>query len=221
MATGRGLVFVSLFTSLLSAACAQQHGAHGHHMDKRFAGAEHWAEVFDDPKRDEWQRPGAVIETLELTPAMAVADIGAGTGYFAVRIAPHVPQGEVIAVDVEQDMVRYLGERAAKEGLANITPVLGAADSPNLPHAVDRVLVVDTYHHIAGREAYFTTLRALLKPGARVVIVDYKSDSPMGPPPEHRFPLEQVEREMTAAGYALLDRPAILPNQYVLVFAPN
>lgn len=217
MKKGRDLAFVSLVT----AACAPHGHHHGHHMDKRFEGAEHWAEVFDDPKRDEWQRPSAVIETLELSPAMSVADIGAGTGYFAVRIAPHVPQGKVIAVDVEQDMVRYLGERAAKENITNLQPVLGTLDGPNLPSTVDRVLVVDTYHHIAGREAYFTKLRASLTPGARVVIVDYKADSPIGPPPDHRFPKEQVEKELSSAGYKLLASPDILQNQYVLVFAAN
>ena len=188
-------------------------------MEKRFDGAEGWAEVFDDPKRDEWQRPQAVIEALELTPAMKVADIGAGTGYFAMRIARAVPEGEVYAIDVEPDMVRYLGERAKREELGNVRPVLSTPDDPKLPAEVDRVLVVDTYHHIANRESYFGALRANLRPNSRVVIVDFTQESPVGPPPEHRLPQAVVEHEMLTAGYRLMSAPSILPNQYYLVFA--
>ncbi len=188
-------------------------------MEKRFDGAEAWAEVFDDPKRDEWQRPKAVVDALELTPAMKVADIGAGTGYFTMRIARAVPQGEVYGVDVEPDMVRYLGERAKREEVTNVRPVLSSADDPKLPAEVDRVLVVDTYHHIAKREAYFGALRANLRPEARVVIVDFTESSPVGPPPEHRLAQAVVESEMMTAGYRLVAAPALLPNQYYLVFA--
>ena len=209
---------VIVLGSIMATACG--HGHHGHH-EKRFEGAEAWAEVFDDPKRDEWQRPQAVVDAMELTPAMTVADIGAGTGYFTMRIARAVPRGEVYGVDVEPDMVRYLGERAKREEVTNVRPVLSTADDPNLPAEVDRVLVVDTYHHIAKREPYFAALRANLKPDGRVVIVDFTESSPVGPPPEHRLAQGVVEGEMMTAGYRLVASPPLLPNQYVLIFTPR
>src|SRR4026209_2934107 len=101
--------------ALYTTACAQSPD-HAHH---KFSGAEHWAKVFDDPERDKWQKPHEVITALRLAPDQSVADIGAGTGYFAVRFAHMLPQGRVYAVDVEPDMVKYLGERAKKENLAN------------------------------------------------------------------------------------------------------
>jgi FkbM family methyltransferase len=96
------------------------------HANHRFSGAEHWAKVFDDPARDQWQKPHDVISALKLAPDAAVADIGAGTGYFAVRFAHMLAQGRVYGVDLEPDMVKYLAERAKKENLATLTAVAGA-----------------------------------------------------------------------------------------------
>jgi ubiquinone/menaquinone biosynthesis C-methylase UbiE len=97
-------------------------------MPHRFEHADAWAKQFDDPSRDAWQQPDKVITALALTPSMTVADVGAGTGYFTVRLARAVPQGEVIATDIEPDMVRYLGERAEREHLPNIRALLAGAD---------------------------------------------------------------------------------------------
>src|SRR5208337_1489272 len=96
------------------------HGDGGFH--RRFDDAEKWAKEFDNPERDAWQKPEEIVGALHLEPAMKVADLGAGTGYFSVRIAKHVPEGKVFAADVEPDMVRYLGERAQREHLTNIIP---------------------------------------------------------------------------------------------------
>lgn len=186
----------------------------------RFSGAERWAQVFDDPARDRWQMPQQVIEALRLAPGAAVADIGAGTGYFAVRLAQALPQGRVFAVDVEPDMLRHIEDRARRLQLGCLRPVLAAADDPKLPQPVDRVLLVNTYHHIGGREAYFRRLAAFLKPGGAVAIIDYTSASPFGPPPSSRLPAATVRDEMQRAGYALAAEHAFLPHQYFLVFAP-
>ena len=97
-------------------------------------------------------------------------------------------------------MVEYLKKRAAKEGFDNIVPVQASATSPNLPEPVDIVLMVDTFHHIGNRVAYFRGLRSSLKPGGRVAIIDFKPDSPEGPPKEFRFPAEEFRKEMAAAG---------------------
>ena len=202
-----------------------------HHMDhsdqmapsdggfhRRFDDAEKWAKEFDNPERDTWQKPGEAVDALKLTPAMTVADIGAGTGYFAARIAKRVPEGKVFAADIEQDMVRYLGQRAEREHLANLVPVQAAADGPNLPEPVDLILVVDTYHHIGNRTQYFAKLQGSLRSGGRLVIIDFKADSPSGPPPQHRIAPEKVAEELAAAGYGLVETQTILPRQYFLVF---
>ena len=185
---------------------------------RRFDDAEKWAKEFDNPERDAWQKPEEVVEALGLTPAMSVADIGAGTGYFAARIAKRVAQGKVYAADIEPDMVRYLAGRAGREHLANIVAVQTGEDAANLPEPVDLILVVDTYHHIGNRTQYFAKLQASLRPGGRLVIIDFKADSPNGPPPQHRIPAEKVAEELGAAGYTLSETHPILPRQYFLVF---
>ena len=190
------------------------------HADHKFSGAEHWAKVFDDPKRDAWQKPHEVISALKLAPDAAVADIGAGTGYFAVRFAHMLAQGLVYGVDLEPDMVKYLAERAKKENLANLTAVAGAADDPRIPAPVDLVILVDVYHHIDKRIEYFRKLRASLKPGGRIAVIDFRMDSPSGPPKSGRIEPARVKTEMTGAGYALSEEHAFLPNQYFLIFRP-
>jgi len=205
-------VFVFAFSC--GSAIAQTPMTHQH----SFSNAEEWARVFDDPKRDAWQKPVEVIKALALAPDSVVADIGAGTGYFSVRLAKAMPKGRIFAADVDQSMMRYLIERSARESLPNMTPVLARNDTPGLPAKVDLVLMVDTYHHIEGRERYFRGLEGLLKPGARIAIIDFRMDSSEGPPKQARIAPEQVINEMTRAGYALAERQEFLPRQYFLVF---
>ena len=206
----------AILAALALGACAP---TGGDHHDHGFSGAEKWARIFDDPERDAWQKPDEVIRTLRLPADATVADIGAGTGYFAVRLARAVPKGRVFAVDAEPDMVRYLGERAKREGLANLVTVQAGPDDPKLPAPVDVVLLVNTYHHIPARVEYFRRLRASLKPGGRVAIIDYRPDAPMGPPPAARVPSTAVTEELLRAGYVLVGNHGMLPNQYFLVFA--
>jgi SAM-dependent methyltransferase len=183
-----------------------------------FDNAERWAREFDDPARDAWQKPDEVLDALHLERTARVADLGAGTGYFSARIAKRVPEGKVFAIDVEPDMLRYLHDRAQREHLGVLVPVLASAETPNIPDPVDVVLVVDTYHHIDNRVAYFAKLRSSLQPDGRLAIVDFKADSPNGPPPEHRISPEKVTAELNAAGYSLLATYLFLPRQYFLVF---
>ncbi|BDV36808.1 class I SAM-dependent methyltransferase [Methylocystis bryophila] len=200
------------------------HAMHHHGEDDdgafhhRFEGAENWAKEFDKAERDEWQKPQAVLEALRIGKGAIVADIGAGTGYFATRIARLAPQGRVYAVDVEPGMARYLGERAKREGLTNLIPVLAQGDSAPLPEPVDLALVVDTFHHIGHRVAYFARLKSSLKDDGRLAIVDFKTDSPSGPPPQFRIPPEQAIEELMAAGYTLVETGPSLPRQYMLIF---
>jgi len=208
-----------LAAALLAAASASAQAPHTHQHS--FGDAEKWAHVFDDPERDAWQKPHQVIRALALGPDAIVADIGAGTGYFAARLANMLPKGTVYAVDVEPAMVKYLGERAKREKLANLKPVAGAADDPRLPGKVDLVLLVDVYHHIEDRGRYFRSLAASLKPGGRVAVIDFRLESPNGPPKEARIAPERVTAEMKGAGYALAEEHGFLPNQYFLVFRPR
>jgi cyclopropane fatty-acyl-phospholipid synthase-like methyltransferase len=207
-----------VLTLLAGAACATSR--HGDDHAHRFQDAERWARVFDDPARDEWQKPDEVIRALALAPGSVVADLGAGTGYFTVRLARALPEGRVLGIDVEPDMVHYLAERAKREGLANVTSIEAAPDDPHLPGPVDLVLVVDTYHHIASRVAYFTRLLGALREGGRVAIIDVKENAPHGPPPASRIPAPRVLDEMARAGYMPVAIHDLLPYQYFLVFAP-
>ena len=190
---------------------------HADHMEHHFDPKES-AKSFDDPSRDTWQLPDRVIAALGLKRGQIVADIGAGTGYFSVRLAKSDAAPKVYAVDIEPQMVSYLRERAAKEGLNNVTAIQAAPDQPNLPEPVDLVLIVDTYHHIGDREVYFRKLAKSIKPGGRVAIIDFKPDSPEGPPKEFRFALEKFKSEMGKAGYKLAEQHDFLPRQQFLVF---
>jgi cyclopropane fatty-acyl-phospholipid synthase-like methyltransferase len=212
-------VFVVLLGFLCSFPGQAQHGAQPHH--RSFDDAEKWSKIFDDPERDGWQKPLEVIQALKLAPDAAVADIGSGTGYFAVRLAHSVPKGRVYGADVSPDMVKFLNERAAKEKLANLSSHLAGEADPNLLEPMDLVLVVDTYHHIGKRSAYFERLKSSLKPGGRVAIIDFTLASPVGPPKAARIAPERVTSEMAQAGYRLAERHDFLPNQYFLVFAPR
>jgi SAM-dependent methyltransferase len=208
------LVLVTLTAAPASAQTVE-------HSEHRFSGAEKWAQVFDDPERDAWQKPHEVIQALKLAPDASVADIGSGTGYFAVRLAHRVPKGRVYGVDAEPDMVRYLAERAKRDGLANLTAVAAKPNDPGIPSAVDLVILVDTYHHVPNRERYFRALQKSLKPGGRLAIIDFTLDSPVGPPMRARIPADAVKKELARAGYALGEEHTFLPHQYFLVFRPG
>ncbi|MGH1342476.1 MAG: class I SAM-dependent methyltransferase [Nannocystales bacterium] len=196
------------------------HG-HGHH---RFEDAQEWAKQFDDPQRDAWQKPAAVLEFLKLEPTAVVADLGAGTGYFAVKIAAAIPQGRVIANDIEPDMVRYLTERADKEGLGNVVAVQGTAQGPKLPEPADVAFMCDVYHHIGDRPAYFTKVREQLRDGGRLVIVDFRKDAAddiPGPPPAMRVAHEQLVHELESVGWKHVRTDVeTLPHQYIVELVP-
>ena len=191
------------------------------HHQHSFSGAEKWAKIFDDPARDAWQKPDEVIRALKLAPDAEVADVGAGTGYFAVRLARALPGGVVLGIDAEPDMVRYLRERIGREKLMNLFAQLGSTEDASLPGRVDLVLLVDTYHHVPNRERYFRALQKSIKPGGRLAIIDFTADSPVGPPKHARIAPEKVKQELDRAGYKLLREHAFLPHQYFLEFAPN
>jgi predicted methyltransferase len=206
------------FAALLPAPVAAQ-APHSHQHS--FSGAEQWAHIFDDPKRDAWQKPHEVIQALALKPDAVIADIGSGTGYFSARFANMVPKARVYGVDTEPDMVKYLAERAKREGLKNVTAISGTPDDPRLPEKADLIILVDVYHHIENREQYFIRLQKSLKPGGRLAVIDFRMDSPEGPPVSARIAPERVKAELAGAGYTLDREHTFLPNQYFLVFTPD
>jgi ubiquinone/menaquinone biosynthesis C-methylase UbiE len=212
----RLLTALSTILLALAAATAQAQTPHTHQHS--FGDAQKWAAVFDDPARDAWQKPHEVIEALALKPDAVVADIGAGTGYFALRLAMMAGKGRVYGVDLEPKMVHYLAERAKKQGIKNLTAVEGAPTDARLPAKVDLVLLVDTYHHINHREAYFDKLAASLKPGGRVAVIDFNATSKVGPPVSERITPDQLKLEMGRAGYRVAASHDFLPNQFFIVF---
>jgi len=171
--------------------------------------------------RDEWQQPERVIEALALAPGARVADLGSGSGYFSVHLARAVgPQGRVYAVDVNADMNEVLRERVADEGLDNVEVILGRFEDPLLPDgAIDLVLVVDTYHHLEDRPAYFRRLRGDLAPGGRVAVIDYDDRGGWFVRWfEHKTDKPVLVREMAEAGYEVEADHAFLDRQLFVVF---
>jgi len=196
-------------------AHAGQHS--GMHHD--FSDTSKFSQAFDDPARDAWQRPAEVIEHLHIEPGSTVVDLGAGTGYFAAWLSRAVgPQGKVLALDIEPNMVKFVEQRAREQGLGNVSARVVAADDPGLaPGSVARVLIVDTWHHIDDRSRYAGKLALALAPQAEIWIVDFTEESDVGPPARYRVTAEQVVRELQAAGlHAEVVAGEQLPKQYLV-----
>lgn len=199
-----------------------EHGAgHGgpsvggaHHA---FADADALTQMFDDPARDEWQRPGEVLRALALDPAMTVADVGAGTGYFSVRLPRTVPRGQVIATDLEPDMLRFLRERARRERLPNLRSVQSTPTVSGLaPGSVDRILIVHVWHHLADRDDYALGLAAALRPGGRLFVVDFSPGADRGPPASLRVAPAAVIATLEGSGLSARVSPIALADQYIV-----
>jgi ubiquinone/menaquinone biosynthesis C-methylase UbiE len=193
-------------------------GAHGNPRDFQLMLGR-----LEDPDRLRWQRPARLVRVLGLRRGQTVAEIGAGSGYLVRRVARVVgPRGRVYAVDVEPRMLPVLIERLRRGRLDNVTPVLGRDDDPLLPaRSCDLVLVVNTYHHLRGGPRYLRRLRRLLRPGGRLVNVDFhRRETPVGPPVERRVARETFLRDARRAGFRLVREATFLPYQYCLVLAP-
>jgi ubiquinone/menaquinone biosynthesis C-methylase UbiE len=213
-----------LAVALACFAVTAHAGPHDATSRRSFDDVDHWTSVFDDPERDAWQKPDELVRALAVSPGSTVADLGAGTGYLSRRLSGAVGEnGTVLAVDPEPNLVAHLRSRAEREQTANVVPVLASADNPRLPAAgVDLVLVLDTYHHLDDRPAYFRKLKRALRPGGRVAVIDWqKRDLPVGPDMGHKLAREQVVEEMELADYALVSEPGVLPYQYFLIFRPR
>ena len=192
------------------AAVALGQVPHQHHPPS----SDEYAKVLEDPSRDEWQKPHEVVMALNLKSTDVIADIGAGTGYFARRFANHA--GKVYAVDIDRELLAIAGKNAP----ANLETVLAAPDDPRLPEqSVDIIFFCDVLHHVDNRAAYYPKLAQALKPGGRIVVIEfYKKDLPIGPPASMKLSDEEVIGEFRNAGFTLAKRLDILPYQYYLFF---
>jgi SAM-dependent methyltransferase len=175
----------------------------------------------EGPDREAWQRPDQIMDAMGIGDGSVVADLGAGGGWFTVRLAKRVgPNGVVYAEDIQPQMIEAIQRRVQREGLRNVATVLGAADHPSLPREqLDAALMVETFFEVEDRHSLLTNVRAALKPGGRLGIVEYRTDGGgPGPPLDQRLPPTQVIRAAEAAGFRLLRQENFLPYQYLLVF---
>jgi predicted methyltransferase len=177
--------------------------------------------LLEGPDREAWQKPDEIMDALGIADGARVADIGAGAGWFTIRLARRVgPNGVVFAQDVQRQMLEAVRRRVAREGLLNVETRLGSDSNPNLPsRSLDAVLVVDTYPEVEDRVTFLRNLAAALKPGGRIGIVNYKPGrGGPGPSPEEGVRVESaaVERDAQAAGLRVVGRQALL-YQYLLV----
>ena len=172
------------------------------------------------PERESEEAPSRAVEALDLRPGMVAADIGAGSGYYTVRLARKVgPTGKVFATDIQAGMLDILKRRTTREGLENVVPVLGAPDDPRLPAgSVDLALMVDVYHELAAPQAFVRRLREALKPDGRLVLIEFRKEDPRVPIQEvHKMSVDQVRQELGADGYAIDKVIDILPWQHIIV----
>lgn len=172
------------------------------------------------PTRDLEEQPQMLIDDLRLKPTDVVADVGAGTGYFSFRLAPLVPQGKVLAVDIQPEMIDILNAIAEEEGITNVESVLGSETDPQLqPDSIDLALMVDAYHEFEYPYEMMQAIVQALKPEGRVVLVEYRGENPFIPIKGlHKMTQKQVKKEMAAVGLVWLETKSYLPQQHVMVF---
>jgi len=172
-------------------------------------------------ERELEEMPDTALDAIGIRTGMVVADVGAGVGYFSIKMAKRVgPDGKVFANDVQPEMLSLLRERAAKAKVRNIETVLGTEADPKLPkNALDLILMVDVYHELSQPQSMLRKLRAALKPDGRLVLLEYRKEDPRIPiRPEHKMSVEEAKTELAAEGFQLDKQIEDLPRQHILVF---
>jgi len=182
--------------------------------------SEHGALWLDRPERDEEELPQRLLRALRLNASDVVADIGSGTGFFTFRLAELVPSGRVYAVEVQQALVDTIRVRAARQGIRNVSPVLGRVDDPSLPeNRLDMALIVSSYHEFTHPREMLERLVSAIKPGGRLVLVEYRAEDETIPITDlHRMSEAQIIREGEAAGLTYRETLDVLPQQHIVVF---
>lgn len=175
----------------------------------------------DRPQREEEERPAVVLEALALKGGEVVADLGAGSGFYTFRIAPKVGKtGQVLAVDIQDEMIKTIRQRAAEQKISNVEVIKGSESDPNLPpNEVDVLLMVDVYHELSYPYEVMTKVCKALKPGGRVVFVEYRKEDPKVRIKEvHKMTVEQLGKEMKAVGLTRVRTVETLPLQHIVIF---
>jgi ubiquinone/menaquinone biosynthesis C-methylase UbiE len=208
-----------IFAAGLAAQTALIHPISG----RRIAPVMGWqgADWLERVERAEEEEPDVALDVLRIRNGAAVADIGAGSGYMTVRLAKRVgPTGMVFANDVQPQMLEMLRRRVAREKITNVTLIQGTIDDPKLPPAsVDLELMVDVYHEFSQPQAMLRGLRQALKPGGRLVLVEYRKENPAIPiRPEHKMSVAEAKMEVEAEGFTLATVDESLPRQHILIF---
>ncbi|MGB6168770.1 MAG: class I SAM-dependent methyltransferase, partial [Geitlerinemataceae cyanobacterium] len=172
------------------------------------------------PNRNQDEQPEMAISALNLQPTDVVADIGAGTGYFSFRMASRVPQGKVFAVDVQPEMLDAIEFLKTENKIANVETVLGSETDPKLPESsIDLALMVDAYHEFAYPREMMQGILTALKPGGRVVLVEYRRENPLIPIKGlHKMTQRQAKKEMKFVGLKWVETQEVLPSQHLMVF---
>jgi ubiquinone/menaquinone biosynthesis C-methylase UbiE len=172
------------------------------------------------PEREDEEAPSKALDALDLKPGMVVADIGAGSGYYASRIAKRVgPSGRVYATDIQPGMIEILDRRIKSDGITNITTVLGGMDDPRLPpQSIDLAIMVDVYHELQQPQVFLQRLKQTFKPDGRLVLLEFRKEDPKVPILEvHKMSVAEVKQELEAEGYALEKVIDVLPWQHIIV----
>ena len=212
-----------LLVATLAGADLAAGGPHDATATHSFVDVERWEKVFDDPARDAWQKPDALVAELGLRPGMVVADVGAGTGYMTFRMARKIaPNGKAYAEDLQPEMLQKLRTRAQRDKISNVETVLGAVNDPKLPAGqIDLVLLVDVYHEFSEPQAMLDRIRESLKPGGRLVLLEYRKEDPKVPIRlEHKMSVAEAKTEVEAEGYKLDEVIEKLPRQHIIIFKP-
>jgi ubiquinone/menaquinone biosynthesis C-methylase UbiE len=173
------------------------------------------------PERQEEEHPDQALDALRIAKGATVADIGAGVGYFTWRLAERVgPDGVVYGEDIQQIMLDRLEGNMKERHLANVRPVLGGIDDPKLPKdSLDLVLLVDVYHEFSEPVKMIDRIRESLKPGGRLVLLEYRAEDPKVPiRPEHKMTLKQVRAEIEPQGLKFDQAIETLPQQHIIIF---
>jgi SAM-dependent methyltransferase len=179
------------------------------------------ADWLDRPDRAEREQPDRVLDALHLDPHSTVADVGAGTGYFTIRLARRVAR--VLATDLQPEMLELLGASVVREHLTNVEAILASEHDAALPaRCCDLILLVDVYHELSDPSAVMAGIRHALTEHGRLVLVEYRGEDPDVPiKPEHKMTLPQIKAELGALGFSFVDSLEFLPDQRVVIFTPG
>ncbi len=178
------------------------------------------ADWLERPERQREERTDLLLSALNLKPTDVVADIGAGTGFFTFLMAPKVPKGRVLAVDIQPEMIEYLNEGKVKRNLTNVQPIQSTESDPKLPaNSIDLAIMIDAYHEFSYPREMIRHIADALKPGGRIALVEYRAEDPSVPIKErHKLSVEQATIEMKESGLRLLKNDSRLPQQHIMFF---